>query len=87
MSAINRFLGDTPLRVALKLIVVSLLVGAFMSVMGWTPRDLLYHVLDLIDGIWYLGFDAIYRFWGYLLIGAVVVVPAFLILRLVSYRR
>jgi hypothetical protein len=39
MSAITRFLGDSPLRVALKLVVVSFLVGLVMSAFGWTlPR-------------------------------------------------
>jgi hypothetical protein len=34
-----------------------------------------------------MGFAAIDRFVGYFLLGAAIVVPAFLILRLFSYRR
>ncbi|WP_368855839.1 DUF6460 domain-containing protein [Klebsiella pneumoniae] len=37
--------------------------------------------------MWNLGFGAIERFAGYFLLGAVVVVPCFIILRLLSYRR
>ncbi len=87
MSAVNRFLGDSPLRVAIKLIVVSFLVGIVMATFGWTPWDVYYGVEDFFVGIWETGFDALYRFWGYLLLGAAVVIPIFIVLRLVSYRR
>lgn len=87
MSAITRFLGDTPLRVALKLIVVSFLVGIVMSAFGWSPWDVLYGVERFFVGIWNMGFDALYSFWGYFLLGAAIVVPAFIILRLLNYRR
>jgi hypothetical protein len=87
MSGLNRFLGDSPLRVLVKLIVVSFLVGVVMSYMGWSPYDVIDLVADAISGIWNMGFDALYRFWGYFLIGAIIVVPAFFLLRLLSYRR
>ncbi|TKT74205.1 DUF6460 domain-containing protein [Aquamicrobium sp. LC103] len=87
MSAINRFLGDTPLRILLKLIVVSFLVGIVMSAFGWSPFDVLYGVRDFFLQIWNLGFDALYRFWSYFLLGAAIVVPAFILLRILNYRR
>lgn len=87
MSAMNRFLGDTPLRVAIKLIVISFLVGIVMATFGWSPWDVFYQIEDFFVGLWNLGFDAIYRFWGYLVLGAAVVIPLFIILRIVSYRR
>ena len=87
MSALTRFLGDTPLRVFLKLIVVSFLVGLVMSVFGWSPWDVIERVVDFFVGLWNMGFDALDSLLGYFLLGAVLVVPAFLILRLLSYRR
>ena len=36
--------------------------------------------------LWNLGFRAIDRFLGYILLGAAIVIPAFILLRLVSYR-
>ena len=35
----TRFLGDSPLRVLLKLIIISFLVGLVMSAFGWSPFD------------------------------------------------
>jgi hypothetical protein len=87
VSALNRFLGDTPLRTALKLIVVSFLVGLVMSAFGWSPFDILAQLRDFLTGIWNMGFRAVERFIGYFLLGAAVVVPAFIILRLFNYRR
>ena len=87
MSRFARFLGDSPLRVFLKLLVVSFLVGIVMSAFGWSPFDILDAVRDTVLRIWYMGFATVDRFFGYLLLGAAIVIPAFIILRLLSYRR
>jgi hypothetical protein len=87
MSALTRFLGDTPLRVLLKLVVVSFIVGLVMSAFGWSPLDVVYGIRDFFLRIWNMGFAALDTFFGYFLLGAAIVVPAFIILRLLSYRR
>lgn len=87
MSALNRFLGDTPLRVALKLAVVSFLVGIVMATFGWSPWDVAERIADFLSGLWYMGFDALRHFWRYFLLGAAVVIPAFVVLRILSWRR
>ncbi len=56
MSGLTRFLGDSPLRVLLKLIVVSFLVGIVMSAFGWSPFDVLYGIRDFFLDIWNMGF-------------------------------
>ncbi|MGH6862539.1 MAG: DUF6460 domain-containing protein [Phyllobacterium sp.] len=83
----NSFLGDTPGRVLLKLIVVSLVVGVVMSAFDWSPMDILYGIENFVRRIWNLGFGAVERFASYFLLGAVVVIPCFIILRLLNYRR
>lgn len=87
MSALNRFLGDSPLKVLLKLIVISFLVGLVMSAFGWSPLDVLYRIEDFFLGIWNMGFRVFDHFLGYILLGAAIVVPAFLLLRLASFRK
>ncbi len=87
MSGLTRFLGDSPLRVFLKLVVVSFLVGIVMSFFGWSPYDVFYQIRDSIVQLWNMGFRAIDRFVGYFILGAAIVVPAFLLLRLFSYRK
>ncbi|WP_309083448.1 DUF6460 domain-containing protein [Chelativorans sp.] len=87
MSALTRFLGDSPLRVLIKFLIVSLIVGFLMSVFDWTPWDVFDALRGTILRIWDMGFAAIGDFLGYIVLGAVIVIPAFLILRLVSLRR
>lgn len=83
----NRFLGDSPIRVLLKLIVVSFLVGLVMNAFGWSPLDVVNSIREFFLDIWNMGFSALNNFLGYLLLGAAVVVPAFILLRLASYRK
>lgn len=87
MSTTARFLGDSPLRVFLKVLVVSFLVGVVMSAFGWSPLDIVGWVEDTVMRIWHMGFATVDRFVGYLLLGAAIVIPVFIILRLLSYRR
>ena len=87
MSALARFLGDSPARVLLKLLVVSFLVGITMSAFGWSPFDVLEGIRDFFVRLWNMGFAAIDQFVGYILLGAAIVVPAFIVLRVLNYRR
>lgn len=87
MNGLARFLGDSPIRVLVKLLVISFLVGIVMNAFGWSPYDVLYGVRDFFLDLWRTGFRAIDRFLGYILLGAAIVVPAFIILRLFSLRK
>ncbi|MGE7370657.1 DUF6460 domain-containing protein [Neorhizobium sp. NPDC001467] len=86
-ASVNRFLGDSPGRTLIKLIVVCLVVGFVLAFFGYTPDNIIgsirYHFLD----IWYNGFEAVGDLGNYLVLGAIVVIPVFLVLRLMSYRR
>lgn len=84
---VNRFLGDTPGRVVVKLILISIVVGVVMSTFNWTPYDILWNIRDFFLRLWDMGFSAIARFADYLILGAAVVIPAFILLRILSYRR
>ena len=67
--------------------MVSFLVGFVMSAFGWSPFDVVYGIRDFFLDIWRMGFRAIDRFLGTFILGAAIVIPAFVILRLFSYRR
>ena len=85
-NVIIRFLGDTPMRVGVKLVVLSVIAGVVMSAVGWTPRTIYDGIVRFFQSLWDLGFDAIYSSLEYLLLGAAVVIPAFLVIRLLSFR-
>ena len=83
---LTQFLGDTPGRTAVKLIVNSLVVGIIMSAIVYTPIDVWHAFTDFLERIYQLGFRAFGRFGEYLLYGAMIVVPVFLLARLLKFK-
>lgn len=78
---LNTFLGDTPARTAVKLAVVSLIVGIVMSAFHFTPWDVWYAITDFTRWLYDLGYEAFGRIGLYFVYGAMVVVPAFFLIR------
>ncbi len=85
-SGLNRFLGDSIGRTLVKLAVISFVVGIVMSALNLSPRALFDGIVRFFQRLWNLGFDAIYGSLEYFFLGAAIVVPAFLLIRLLSYR-
>ncbi|WP_099867929.1 DUF6460 domain-containing protein [Pararhizobium haloflavum] len=83
---VTRFLGDTPGRTVIKLLIVSFIVGVIMSAMNWYPMDVYYWLRNFVLYLWDLGFEAFGSVGRYLALGALVVIPIFLVLRVFSYR-
>ena len=83
-QSVNRFLGGSPLGVIFRLVVISLLVGIVLAGLGITPIALIEGVVRFFERIWSLGFDALGQVWGYILAGASIVIPVWLIFRLIE---
>ena len=81
---LSRFLGGTPLSVAVRLVLLSILVGVVLSAVGFDPWNIIESIRRLFISLWNLGFDAINWVWRYFLLGAVIVVPIWLITRIMS---
>ena len=84
---VNRFFGGSPLAVLFRLILLSILVGVVLSAIGLDPRDIINSVQRLIRSIWDMGWDAIEWLWRYILLGAVIVLPIWLLVRLLKAPR
>jgi hypothetical protein len=80
---LERFLGGSPLTVAFKLVLLSILIGVVLSALGLDPWNIVKSIRDLVRTIWDMGFDAVHIVWRYFLLGAVLVIPIWLILRLI----
>jgi hypothetical protein len=83
-DVLTRFLGGSPLAVAGRLVLLSILVGVILAALGLDPRDIIRSIQDLLARIWDMGFDAIRWLWRYFLLGAVLVVPIWFIARLLK---
>lgn len=84
---LERFLGGSPGSVIVRLLFISLLVGAGMTFLGITPRGLFDSLTRFVSSITNLGFDAVKDVGGWLVAGAMVVIPVWLLLRLTGSRR
>lgn len=83
-NALVRFLGDSPLRVLVRLIFLSFIVGVVMAAIGIEPWDLVDHVFRFVQRIYEMGFDAIDTIIRYFMLGAVIVIPLWLLSRLLK---
>jgi len=84
---VHRFFGGRPLTVVGRLIMLSILVGVILAAIGLDPWNIIESVQRLIEHIWNMGFDAVRWLWRYFLLGAVLVVPIWFLVRLTKASR
>ena len=81
-DVVSRFLGGPPLAVLARLVLLSIVVGVILSAVGLDPWNILRSIENLIRKVWDMGFDAVRWLWQYFLLGAALVVPIWLLVRL-----
>ena len=78
----EQIFGGNPTAVIIRLVILSIVVGIVMAALGITPANL-YHKLNLLAGrIYDMGFGAFEWALGYFVVGAIVVVPIWLLARM-----
>ena len=86
-DTVTKVFGGTPLGVLGRLILVSILVGVILSALGLDPFDIIQSIERLIRSIWNMGFDAFRWLWRYFLLGAVIVIPVWILMRVFNAPR
>lgn len=81
----SRFAGTNPRRTVVQLVIASIFVGAFLAFWGISPAEFWRGIFDFLRGIvgWLgdsLG-EIVVNLLTYLLFGAAIVVPVWLISR------
>jgi hypothetical protein len=85
-SNLERFFGGSPGGVLVKLLFLSLVVGAGLALLGFTPLELLRSITLSIRALLGDGLEALRSVGGWILTGAVFVVPIWLLSRLLARR-
>lgn len=80
----QQLFGGRPVAVIVRLLILSIVVGIVLSALGITPRNLLYHIDLLARRIYDMGFGSLEWILQHLLLGALVVVPIWLIARVLG---
>jgi hypothetical protein len=86
-ETVTKVFGGSPLAVLGRLFLVSILVGVILSALGLDPFDIVRSIERLVQSIWNMGFDAFRWLWRYFLLGAVIVIPIWLITRIFNAPR
>ena len=86
-DGMSRFVGGSPLMVAFRLVLLSILVGVVLAAIGFDPWNIVNSIRLLIQRIWDLGFDALNGLWRYFLLGAVIVIPVWVLSRIFNAPR
>ena len=74
--------GGNPVGVIVRLIIMSVVVGIILSALGITPDNIFDRLGLLVQRIYDMGWGAVEWALGYFLIGAVIVVPIWVLSRL-----
>ena len=80
--AASRFFGGPPLWVLLRLVMLSILIGVVLSALGLDPVNIWFSLRHFAWALWDMGWDAVGSVWRYFLLGAVLVVPIWLVTRI-----
>ncbi len=83
----EQIFGGNPLGVLVRLVIISIVVGIVLQALNISPPDLLYRLELMIRNVYEMGFGAFRGLINYFLIGAVVVIPIWLIARLLGVFR
>jgi hypothetical protein len=83
----NTIFGGNPLGVLIRLALISLAVGIVMKALGIDLGNFFQRINELLRNIYDLGFGAVEWVLEYMLLGALVVIPIWLIARVVGASR
>ena len=78
---VSRFFGRPPFAVIARLILLCILVGVILHALGFDPGNIIESIRRMVQAIWDMGFDAVRWVWRYFLLGAIIVIPIWLIVR------
>jgi hypothetical protein len=84
----RKLIGSQPRRTGIQLVIASVLVGAFLAFWGISPREFWSGAFEFFKGI--LGWlgdsvgEIVTNLLTYLLFGAAIVIPVWLVLRIIN---
>jgi hypothetical protein len=78
------FFGGNPALVLVRLAILSLIVGVVLAALGFSPFEILDSIKRLIERIYDMGFAAVEKAFRYFLLGAVIVFPVWLVMRVLK---
>ncbi len=86
-GGLTHFIGGSPMAVLVRLVVVSFLVGLLLEMFGFDPATLFHQAVRTLRHMVEFGFSDVRQIGRILLTGAMVVIPVWIVLRLLDAGR
>jgi hypothetical protein len=82
----RQFFGDSVAGTIIRLVLLSIVVGVVFSALGITPFNLVERLEQIVRRITDLGLDTFRWAFNYFLLGAIIVFPVWIVVRLLRGR-
>jgi hypothetical protein len=79
--------GGSPISVLGRLVLLSVLVGVVLSTVGLDPMNIIKSLETIARQAYAMGFDVVRLVWQYFLLGAGIVIPLWIVARLIRPAR
>lgn len=86
-NQLARWLGGSPVWVLIRLVLLCVVVGVILSALGLDPMNIFASLESLVRHLFNFSFEAVERLWRYFVLGAVIVIPLWIILRIANRGR
>jgi Family of unknown function (DUF6460) len=86
-NGMNNFLGGSLISVIVRLIVISFVAGLLLETFGFDPSSLFHQAIHGVRRLIDNGFSDVRHIVDILVTGAMIVVPVWIVLRLVEAAR
>ncbi|CAM5772178.1 hypothetical protein LMIY3S_03757 [Labrys miyagiensis] len=86
-GGVERFMGGSVVGTIIKLVVISIALGLVLAWLNLTPWELIENVRRSLEHLFARGFRMVGDLFSYFLLGAVIVVPVWIVLRLLQAGR
>lgn len=85
-NQLTRFFGGSPAWVLVRLVLLTVVVGVILAALGLDPMNIFTSLQRLLRNLFSFSFEAVERMWRYFLLGAVIVIPLWLLMRVFGRR-
>jgi hypothetical protein len=79
---LTRLVGGSPLGILVRLVLLSIVVGFILNAFHISPEQIFDSLRELVQMVWRMGLEPLHWLWRWFILGAAVVLPIWLIMRL-----
>jgi hypothetical protein len=79
---LTRLVGGSPVGILVRLVLLSIVVGFILNAFDISPEQIFESLKQLVRTVWKMGLEPLHWLWRWFILGAAVVLPVWLVMRL-----